>query len=373
MNIKQTISRNLINIPGWRTRRKIVVIESDDWGSIRMSSKDSYNRLLKASIPVENDIYNKYDSLASEEDLCALFNVLRKHKDKNGNHPVITANAVVANPDFDKIRKSSFREYHYELFPETLKRYPEHQNSFKLWQEGLEEGLFRPQFHGREHLNVRYWMDALKSGNKELLLAFDEGVFGIPVSINNNNRNNLMAAFDISNSNHQNEVDQIVSEGLHLFKGLFGYNSKTMIAPCYIWSDEIEKEAASHGILGFQGIPYQYKPVLNGIIKSQIHYLGQKNAIGQHYLVRNSFFEPSYSKNCVVDETLARINTAFRWGKPAIIGSHRINFIGSLVKENRDKNLISFELLLKKILIKWPDVEFMSSDQVADLIIKKEN
>ena len=42
MTLKQTITHNLLNIPGWRTKRHIVVIESDDWGSIRMPSKDVY-------------------------------------------------------------------------------------------------------------------------------------------------------------------------------------------------------------------------------------------------------------------------------------------------------------------------------------------
>ena len=42
MNLKQTITHNLLNIPGCRTNRHIVVIESDDWGSIRMPSKEVY-------------------------------------------------------------------------------------------------------------------------------------------------------------------------------------------------------------------------------------------------------------------------------------------------------------------------------------------
>jgi len=29
------LHRYIANIPGWRTNRKIIVIESDDWGSIR--------------------------------------------------------------------------------------------------------------------------------------------------------------------------------------------------------------------------------------------------------------------------------------------------------------------------------------------------
>jgi len=38
--IKKIAMRNVANIPGWRTDRKIVVIESDDWGAIRMPSKE---------------------------------------------------------------------------------------------------------------------------------------------------------------------------------------------------------------------------------------------------------------------------------------------------------------------------------------------
>lgn len=34
----RTVIKNFSNLPGWRTNRKIVVIESDDWGSIRMPS-----------------------------------------------------------------------------------------------------------------------------------------------------------------------------------------------------------------------------------------------------------------------------------------------------------------------------------------------
>lgn len=38
--LKDTAKRHFLNLPGWHTRRKIVVIESDDWGSIRMPSKE---------------------------------------------------------------------------------------------------------------------------------------------------------------------------------------------------------------------------------------------------------------------------------------------------------------------------------------------
>ena len=55
--IKQNVSRNLSNLPGWRTKRHIVVIESDDWGSIRMSSKESFHKLKQARIDVDKNYY----------------------------------------------------------------------------------------------------------------------------------------------------------------------------------------------------------------------------------------------------------------------------------------------------------------------------
>ena len=71
--LKNAIIQELINIPGFRTNRKIVIFESDDWGYIRMPSKKVYNQLLTDDIRVDNCPYNRYDSLASEDDLTFLF------------------------------------------------------------------------------------------------------------------------------------------------------------------------------------------------------------------------------------------------------------------------------------------------------------
>lgn len=57
MSLKQNIAYNFFNIPGWRTKRHIVVIESDDWGSVRMPSLEVYNQFLKEGIRVDKDIY----------------------------------------------------------------------------------------------------------------------------------------------------------------------------------------------------------------------------------------------------------------------------------------------------------------------------
>ena len=83
MSLKQQLTHHLLNVPGWHTRRKILVIESDDWGSVRMPSKEVYDEFMRRGIPVDKDPYCRFDNLATTEDLEALFDVLTSVKDKN--------------------------------------------------------------------------------------------------------------------------------------------------------------------------------------------------------------------------------------------------------------------------------------------------
>ena len=53
---KQKLAKNYINALGWKTKQKYLVIESDDWGAVRMPSKKVYNKLVKSNIPVNKDL-----------------------------------------------------------------------------------------------------------------------------------------------------------------------------------------------------------------------------------------------------------------------------------------------------------------------------
>lgn len=367
MTLRQTLTHNLLNIPGWRTNRHIVVIESDDWGSIRMPSRETRNNLKKEGIFDELP-YNKYDSLASEEDLTCLFSVLSKYVDKNGNHPVITANCVVANPDFQKIKNSDFKEYHYETIDKTLSQYPAHEKSFDLWKEGNNMGVFRPQFHGREHLNVEFWMKCLQAGNKKALTMFEKGLWGYELSHEGDSRTHFLAGYNYSDKNTLNSINKSIIEGLKIFEKLFGFPSRTFIANCYTWDDEIEKTLAKCGVKALQGSPFQSYPLYTRIKsgkKGKYHFTGQSNSFGQRYLVRNCSFEPSQCPDTALS-CMKDINIALRWGKPAIISSHRLNFIGCLEEKNRNENLKMLDELIRMIIKAYPDVEFMSSDQLIE-------
>lgn len=351
---------------GWKTDRKIVVIESDDWGSIRMPNRDVYEQSLNKGIRVDACHYCKYDTLASNNDLDALYSILRKHRDVKGAHPIITANTIVANPNFAKIKSDNFENYHFELFTDSLESYPD--RSFKIWRQGIEDNIFFPQLHGREHLNIERWLGLLKSGSKEMNFAFSQNYFGISSSISKEKNSSLMAALDYDNDEGKNIGNEAIEQGTQIFKDIFGFHSKSFIGPNYFWHRETEKILARNQVAYLQGGYVQNLPYNN----QSYHYLGQRNSFEQIYLTRNVLFEPaSFVKNDWVSSVLIEIDKAFNLKRPAIICTHRVNFIGSIFEENRSKNLQLLDLLLYEIIKRWPEIEFMNTAQLGDLINKE--
>ena len=373
MMIRKKITQLLNGLPGWHTSRRIVVIESDDWGSIRMPDKATYDLLLLRGIRVDNCPYNRYDSLASEKDLSALFEVLASFRDFRGNHPVLTANCVVANPDFNKIRESGFTVYHYEKFTDTLMRFPDRSGSFRLWMEGLERNLFHPEFHGREHLNVMRWMDALAGGMPETMLAFDHGLFGLSMHITSERRKSYLQAFDVHDHRDTDNVRTIITEGTVLFRQILGYPARSFIAPNYTLPLQIEPDLAGLGVRYLKGGIIQNAPVQGTSENRKIrHFTGQRNRHGQIHIERTCEFEPSlFPGKDSVDECMKQVSQAFRMNKPAVITSHRVNYIGSIVESNRDNTLRLLRTLLGSIQQRWPEVEFMTAESLGDLIDKK--
>ena len=332
-----------------------------------MPSKETYNYFLEQGYPVDQCAYNRYDSLESNEDLEMLFNVLSSVKDKNLNPAKITANTLVANPDFEKIADSGYKDYFYETTLETYKRYPKHNKSFEIFKQGITAKVVMPQFHGREHLNVKRWMRSLQKRDKAMVEAFNHRMFSIHQSFDPANRNEFMDAFDYDNHADAEYIKTVAVEGLDIFNKIWGFKSGSFIACCYKWHSSLEPILAENGVKYIQGLAIQGEPIAEpGTLryKKIYHYQGEKNRNGQYYLTRNAFFEPSQDHTFDwVADCLQRIDIAFRWNKPAIICSHRVNFIGSIDTMNRDRNLKLLKELLTKILTKWPDVEFISSDE----------
>jgi hypothetical protein len=137
----------------------------------------------------------------------------------------------------------------------------------------------------------------------------------------------------------------------------------------------LEKTLQTNGVKFINTAKKQIEPLGNNKFNTNFRFLGKKNNLGQFYITRNCIFEPSsfeYTNNKNwVNDCMKEIEIAFRWKKPAVISTHRVNYIGNLVENNRIKGLQSLKELLTKMLAKWPDIEFMTSVELGKEIYER--
>ena len=350
----------------FRTNRHIVVFESDDWGSIRMPKKKGWDELLKMGYAVDKRPYERFDTLESAEDIEALFEVLRKYKDCKGNHPIITANMLMVNPDFEEIEKSGFQDYFYEPIAKTYERYFGDSRALELMREGMDEGVFMPQCHGREHFNVTQWMRGLQEDDEDLLTAFRFGMCGIAPKTNPEKGNQLMKALYAETKEEQHIKDAIVEESLKMFEQFWGFKSKSFVAPCYCWSEQTENVLNHYGVELIQTARAKKESFQSPV---RYYYMGQHNKYNQVYSIRNCSFDPSIKKKeLTVDVLMKRVENCFSEQKIVVIETHRINYVSGIDKQNRINTLTILDMFLKKLLEKYPDTEFSSSDRIINVI-----
>lgn len=350
-----------------KLNKHILVLESDDWGSIRMPSVEVRDRLLNNDIKLSKALsYDLFDTIESNDDMLYLMETLSAVRDSMGHPALMTMNCVLANPDFDRIRKGDYNTYYYETIEDTYKKYPNRDKVMRLWEEGIRNHSFKPQMHGREHLNYQKWIQLLKEDNNgKVREAFQEGVFSLDEPYY------VLPALDAVNTDYYEGIKRSLSEGYRMFEDIFGFKSNSFIAPCYTWDSQIEKFLFDLGISYLQGHYFQTLTSVSRNIKKRnkaVNYLGKKNLLGQIYLVRNCQFEPSEERKRNGDYCLKQIVRHFNAGRPAIVSCHRQNFIGANCTENRDNNLKDLKKMLERLVKMYPDVVFMSSDELGNTI-----
>ncbi len=268
-----------------------------------------------------------------------------------------------------KSRRMKFETYHREGFYDTYRRY--HGDDLtQLWRAAIDERLICPQFHAREHLNVGLWLEDLRKGLPETRLAFQNEFCGLTVRTTSKRQNNYLAAYWPESTAHLRDIAAILSEGLDEFRKTFGTESRSFVACRYIFPKELETVLCNEGVELLKGQRGQSMPSMDGSrLSTRRIYTGKVNDLGQRYCVRNVFFEPHEDANIDwVAAALQKIDEAFAFRKPAVVSTHRINFVGGLSVKHRDRSLRLLEQLLSQIVLRWPQVEFITSDQLIDQI-----
>lgn len=368
--MKDFVTLNLKNIIGYKTKRKIVIFSVDDYGNVRLHSKEAREKMDQAGLKVLTR-FDALDTLETTEDLEMLYETLSSVKGKNGNHAVFTPFALPANINFEKMAEEGYKQYHYELLPQTFSKLGSaYEGAWELWKEGMKKGLMAPQFHGREHLNLKVLEEKLAKRDSEVLVALKNRSY-TSISDSGYSTISISGAYEFWDIKENERHKETIADGLKAFEKVYGYKAVHFNAPGG------REHPAIHEALKDGGVKYIDTPFIKsehlgkGKYKKVLNYTGKKNHLGQFYIVRNVVFEPIHERGVDwVSHAMKQIEAAFRWNRPANISTHRINFCGHIDPKNREIGISALKELLKKIVERWPEVEFLPANNVGDLIDK---
>ena len=294
--MKQAFLDNLKNIPGWKNSRKILVISVDDYGNVRLDSKQARKAMNAAGLKVLSR-FDAYDTLESREDLEMLYEVLDSVRDSEDRAAVFTPFAMPANINFEAMAEQDYQNYIPENLPETYKKLEclnpvAYEGTWDLWKEGIDKGLMAPQFHGREHLNLKSFEAKLAARDYEVLTALKNRSY---TSISNSGFPNISytAAYEFEELEENESFKFILQDGLDRFEEVYGYKSIHFNSPGG------REHPMIHPFLKEKGVQYLDTPFIKnqheGKGKNQkiLNWTGKRNKEGQIFQVRNVVFEPT--------------------------------------------------------------------------------
>jgi len=368
--MKKIVLDNLKNLRGWRTSRKLVAFAVDDYANVRVDSSKALERLNCAGLDLSCPL-DHLDTVETLQDLDALFEVLDSVSDRRGRPAIFTAYAMSANPDFRRILESG-EKYHYETVNDTFSRLSSEQASaydgaWALWQEGMVKGLIQPQFHGREHLNVDLFEHKLRIKSSDLMANLANkslaGITGDPTMPGVG----FTHAFGLNDRSQLDRHRKTLQDGLELFEKVWGLRSITFTPPAQKLHPSMFEIAEERGVISIDKPLRCMRTLGDGTQRCEINRSGRQRGQGHVTVVRNVVFEPNKNMGFdPVERAMRQISAAFRWRKPAIVSSHRVNYCGHIDESNRKKGLDALGGLLQRITRRWPEVEFMSVDRLVE-------
>lgn len=326
----------------WRepvVRRPVLIIESDDWGP----GPDSHAHAL--------------------EQLCGMLN---RCTDGSGRAAVMTVGVVLAAPDNAAIRDRGYREYARRTLQD-----PAFEKVWHALRRGRDRGVLALQLHGLEHLWPAAFMhaltrdDAVRQWVREQA-GFDTG--SLPSAIQSRwTDTSSLPSVPIE----PGLIAAAVNQEIRLFEACFDRLPAVAVPPTFVWSAPVERAWSAGGVRfiitpgrRYTGRDASGRPAF--VDRRMLN--GDMAASGCTYLVRDVYFEPALGHRA--EAALETVSNRFRLGRPALVETHRFNFVGDAADMAR--NLEETERLLATALARIPSLRFMSSEELGEAMRRRD-
>ncbi len=378
------LSRLRVAKPGGKidwSSRKVIVFESDDWGSCfafpslalyhfhRSTLKGNGAEKIREDLPKT--------TLEDPDDMERLFRVLEGHRGGDGRPARFQANYIMANPS-PKLVDGVLAKYEMVSLPDVPEGWPRG-NIIEKAKEGMRRGVWHREFHGYAHVNYRRHEADLRAGGDAYPGEFRKEWYcwmksSQPKFSSVQEYYNELGEWS-SNLSYGEQLRDI-REGLTIFKSVFGEIPRSAVAPFYVWQGKTERALGKLKFRVIQGKNRQYNVLgmrhkmdaLDERIAGNLwpHAMGNFNRKWRiRYLHRNVDFEPGESPQAW-GRAYGEIRAAWSRGEPAIVSTHRINYV-DLEKQAVEANLEQLERLLASIQRNDPEAVYLTDWEVAQL------
>jgi hypothetical protein len=341
---------------GFRIERPLILIQSDDWGRVGVRDSEGYEQLRAAGIRLGEHPYDFY-TLETADDVEDLHRLLKRHRDSTGRCACIGMNFVMANMDFDAMRKNRYKKLAllplHRGLPGSWKR----DGLTDAYRTGITAGTFSPSLHGLSHFCQIAIEHGRGNDSRSLLLekfwrAETPYIYWrMPwVGYEYLNPEKPHAGFLPAEMQLS-----LIEEAAAIFKKMFGRSAVSACAPGYRGNNDTHEAWAKCGI----------RVVQNGSGSPLHPHMDDYELLNLH---RTIDFEPG-QKDLPLEKYLQLAENCFSRGIPAIISVHSINFHSSL-KDFRTGTLHALDELLTALERKFPNLLYAHDMDVHDIVMR---
>jgi hypothetical protein len=342
---------------GYRFDRPLLLLQSDDWGRVGLRDNETVEGLRREGLPLGERVYDLY-GFESAEDVAALAQLLKRHRDRMGRPACITMNFIMANLDFGKMASEQLRQIHLIPLCDGLPEGWQRPGLFDSYREGAEAGVFYPALHGLTHFCRPAIERELTSGSERVELLMRLWRVGVPyiywrmpwVGYEYWGPERAPKERFLSAS----EQDEIIGSAIGNFVRLFSQLPRSACAPGYRANHDTHRAWAHYGVRVAQNGPGSANPP-------------HLDSNGLLHLYRTLDFEPALHPELSIEDAVRSISESFATGMPAVISVHSINF-HSAIQDFRSRTLELLDQLLSALESRHPDLLYVHDGDVYDLV-----
>ena len=333
--------------PGLRFDRPLVLFQSDDWGRAGMRDREGWEELRAAGLNLGAKPYDFY-SLETAEDLLALGEVLRKHRDSTGRRPSMVMNFIMANVDFDRGFERGQKEIPLRPLTEGLPGKWHRPQLLEAYQQGIRERLFYPALHGLTHFCERAMARELDAAGERSQLVNKLWRAQTPYI----HWRMPWVGYEYWDPEMRparrflpmDDQRAAIQRAAGIFRELFATDPFSACAPGYRANADSRTAWFETGVRVAQNGPGERRgPCVD--------------ESGMLWTFRTVEMEPAIER-CDVETLVAQAARCFAAGLPAVISIHSINF-HSTIQDFRSPTLKLMDELLRAIEKKWPDLLYV--------------